>query len=150
MKKLFLSKGNLLIIFCGIVNIFFVACEPQKYAECEQMIILANNVTKQTQAIAKNFSDRDQDLENWLEASEIMNQAATNIEALEIKDSQLIEYQGSLADIYRVYSQATSDAVKARKSRDLPALQSARDNAKNATEINNNLVKNINNYCLEK
>ena len=150
MKKLFLSQGNLLIIFCGIVNIFFVACEPQKYAECEQMITLANNVTKQTQAIAKNFSDRDRDLENWLEASEIMNQAATNIEALEIKDSQLIEYQGSLADIYRVYSQATYDAVKARKYRNLPALQSARDNAKNAGEINNNLVKNINNYCLEK
>ncbi len=150
MKKLFLSQGNLLIIFCGIVNIFFVACEPQKYAECEQMITLANNVTKQTQAIAENFSDRDQDLENWLEGSEIMTQAATSIEALEIKDSQLIEYQGSLADIYRVYSQATYDAVKARKYRNLPALQSARDNAKNAGEINNNLVKNINNYCLEK
>ena len=150
MKKLFLSKGNLLIIFCGIVNIFFVACEPQKYAECEQIITLANNVTKQTQAIAENFSDHDQDLENWLEASEMMKQAATNIEALEIKDSQLIEYQESLVNIYQVYAQATDDAVKARETRDLPALQSARDDAKNAGKINNDLVKNINNYCLEK
>ena len=148
MKKLLLSRGNLLIIFLGIINILFVACESQKYAECEQIITLANNVTKQTQAIAEDSSDRD--LENWLEASEIMKQAATNIEALEIKDSQLIEYQEGLVDIYQVYAQATYDAVKARESRNLPALQSARDDAKNAGEINNNLVKNINNYCLKK
>ena len=148
MKKLLFSRGNVLIIFLGIINIFFVACEPQKYAECEQMITLANNITKQTQAIAENSSDRA--LEDWLEASEIMKQAATNIEALEIKDSQLIEYQEGLVDIYQVYAQATYDAVKARESRNLPALQSARDDAKNAGEINTNLVKNINNYCLEK
>ena len=150
MKKLFLNKGNQLIIFCGIINIFFVACESQKYAECEQMITMANNVTKQTQAIAQNHSDRDQDLENWLEASEIMTQAATSIEALEIKDSQLIEYQEGLVDIYQVYAQATYDAVTARETRNLQALQSARDDAKNAGKVNNDLVKNINNYCLEK
>ncbi len=150
MKKLFLSKGNQLIIFCGIINIFFVACESQKYAECEQMITMANNVTKQTQAIAQNYSDRAQDLENWLEASEIMTQAATSIEALELQDTQLIEYQGSLADIYRIYSQATYDAVKARETRNLQALQSARDDAKNMEKVTDNLVKNINDYCLKK
>ena len=148
MKKLLLSRGDLLFIFWGIINIFVVACEPKKFAECQQIITLANSVTKQTQAIAENSSDRD--LENWLEASEMMKQAATSIEALEIKDSQLIEYQGSLVNIYQVYAQATYDAVKARETRDLLALQSARDNAKNVGKINNNLVKNINNYCLEK
>ncbi len=148
MEKLFLSRGGLLIILWGFINIFVVACESRKYAECKQIITLANNVTKQTQAIAKNSSDRD--LENWLEASEIMKQAATTIEALEIKDSQLIDYQGSLVAIYQVYAQATYDAVKARETRDLPTLQSARDDAKNAGKINNDLVKNINNYCLKK
>lgn len=148
MKKLLLGRGQLFILFWGIINIFVVACESRKYSECKQIITLANNVTKQTQAIAENSSDRD--LENWLEASKIMNQAATSIENLEIKDSQLIEYQAGLVDIYQVYAQATSDAVKARESRNLQALQSARDNAKNAGDINNNLVKNINNYCLEK
>ena len=148
MKQLLLGRGRLFIVFWGIINLFVAGCESRKYTECKQIITLANNVTKQTQAIAENSSDRE--LENWLQASEIMEQAAKNIEALEIKDSQLIEYQGSLVDIYQVYAQATHDAVKARESRNLQALQSARDDAKNTGEINNNLVKNINNYCLKK
>ncbi len=150
MRKLLLSRGKLFIIFWGIINVFVVACESRKYAECEQIITLANNVTQQTQAIAEGSSDRDRDLENWLEASNIMKQAATDIEDLEIKDSQLVEYQAGLVDIYQVYAQATYDAVKARESRNLQALQSARDEAKNIGKINNDLVKNINNYCLEK
>lgn len=135
------------VIFWAIINVLFVACEPRKYAECEQIITLANNVTKQTQAIAANSSDRD--LENWLEASTIMKQAVTNLEALELKDDQLIEHQGSLANLYRVYFKATDDAVKAREKRDLPALQSAHDEVKNVEEVKNNLVENINNYCLK-
>ena len=150
MKKLFLSKDNFLIIFCGIISIVFVACKSQKYAECEQMITLGNNVTKQTQAIAQNSSDRDQDLKNWLEASNIMKQAAVNMEALEIKDPKLLEYRGSLVNIYRVYSQATYNAVKARENKNLKALQSARGDVEKNAEVNSKLVKDINNYCLKK
>lgn len=150
MKKFLLGKSNLLIIFGGIITIFMVACEPQKYTECEQMITLANDFTEQTQAIAEGSSDRDQDLDNWLEASEILKLAASNIENLAIKDSQLIEYQDSLANIYRGYSQATYSAVKARESRNLQALRSARDDAEDVAEEKNNLVKNINNYCLQQ
>ncbi|MGK7892475.1 MAG: hypothetical protein AB4372_02185 [Xenococcus sp. (in: cyanobacteria)] len=148
MRQLLLGRGKLFIIFWGIINVFVVACDSRKYAECQQIITLANNVTQQTQAIAEGSSDRD--LENWLEASEIMKQAATNIENLEIKDNQLVEYQAGLVDIYQIYAQATYDAVKARESRNLQALQSARDEAKNAGKVNNDLVKNINNYCIEK
>ena len=149
MRKLLSSNNSLLIILWGFVGIFVVACESRKYDECKQIITLANKVTKETQAIAEKSSDRDQDLANWLEASEIMGQAAENIAALELKDSQLIEYQGSLADIYKVYSQTTYEAVRARENRNLSALQSARQEANNISEVNNNLVKNINNYCLE-
>ncbi|ELS01224.1 hypothetical protein Xen7305DRAFT_00009260 [Xenococcus sp. PCC 7305] len=153
MKNFLLGKSNLsnlLIIFGGISNVFIVACEPQKYTECEQMITLANDFTEQTQTIAESSSDRDQDLNNWLEASEIMKLAARDIENLEIKDTQLIEYQGSLANIYRGYSQATYSAVKARESRDLQALRSARDDAEDVAEKKNNLVKSINDYCLKQ
>ena len=147
MIKLLSSNISLLIILWGFINVFVVACESRKYTECQQIITLANKVTKQTQAIAKKSSD--QDLANWLEASEIMGQAAENIAALELKDSQLIEYQGSLTDIYKVYSQATYEAVRARENRNLSALQSAREEANNIAEVNYNLVKNINNYCLK-
>lgn len=147
MRKLLSTRGTLLIILWGFISIFVVACESRKYDECKQIITLANKVTKQTQAIAEKSSD--QDLANWLEASEIMGQAAENIAALELKDSQLIEYQGSLTNIYRVYAQATYEAVRARENRNLSALQSAREEAKNISEVNYNLVKNINNYCLE-
>lgn len=147
MRKLLSSNNSLLIILWGFINIFVVACESRKYTECQQMITLANKVTKQTQAIAEKSSD--QDLDNWLEASDIMEQAAENIAALELKDSQLIEYQESLTNIYRVYAQATHEAVKARENRNLSALQSAHEEANNISEVNDNLVKNINNYCLK-
>ena len=147
MRKLLSSNNSLSIILWGFISIFVVACESRKYTECQQMITLANKVTKQTQAIAEKSSDRD--LANWLEASEIMKQAAENIAALEIEDSQLIEYQGSLTNIYRVYAQATYDAVNARENRNLSALQTAREEAKNISEVNYSLVKNINKYCLE-
>lgn len=147
MKRLLLVKGSLLVLFWGIVNILLVACEPIKYAECQQIITLANNVTKETQAIAARSSDRD--LKNWLEASNIMKQAVTNIKELELEDSQLNEYQGRLANLFRIYFQATEAAVKAREKKDLSALQSAHDDVNNIEEAKKDLAENINNYCIE-
>jgi len=147
MKKLFLRKGSLLVVAWGIFNILLVACEPARYAECKQMIALANNVTKETQAIAARSSDRD--FKNWLEASKIMKQAVTNIKELELRDSQLNEYQGGLANLFRIYFQATEAAVKAREKKDLSALQSAHDDVNNIQETKKDLVENINSYCIE-
>ncbi|MGD1921760.1 MAG: hypothetical protein ACFCAD_24460 [Pleurocapsa sp.] len=79
-----------------------------------------------------------------------MNKAASNIKALHINDSELIKYQNQLVTIYRIYSQATYDAVEARESKSLETLELARMDAQKASQMQQSLVKDINDYCLNQ
>lgn len=143
--KILLGQRKYLTI--AILTWTMVGCNNQKYARCQEIIAIANGVAHQAQKVAESSQETTVEMKTWLQTADIMTVAANEIEAVPAKDPQLISYQGNLASVFRIYSQATYDAVKARENKNLSALKMARDNAQKAGQLNQDLVTKINNYC---
>lgn len=145
MKNLLKNRRKYLTF--AILAWLIVGCDNQKYTQCQEMIAIANSVAHQAQKVATSSQETMVEMKTWLQTADIMTIAANEIEAVPVQDPQLIGYQGNLANVFRIYSQATYDAVKARENKNLSALKIARDNAQKAGQLNQALVTKINNYC---
>jgi negative regulator of sigma E activity len=143
------SKNNYLsILVIVLLSFFAVGCEENKSTECNQIFRIAQDVKASNQQIGNVHEQSHEIMKNWLQAANQFNQAADHLAVLKINRSELIQYQNQLITLYRIYSQATSDAVRARENQDLPALQSARQDAIKAGIIQQKLIQEINTYCL--
>ena len=146
------QKLDLFVIAGVVMSLILSSCGETKYTQCEQIFKIAHQVNSEAKSI-KDIngvaSELPQELKSWLQAADLMNKAAQQIQALQINNVQLIKYQTGLANIYQIYSQATYDAVQAKESKNINALISARDRANTAEEIQHKLVREINSYCLD-
>ena len=143
------SKTNLLLILLSIlVGWIILGCEENKIAQCEQIFQIAHNLTQSNKNVSYLDAQQPVEMKSWLQAASKMEHAANNIKSLKINNSKLIQYQHQLATIYHIYSQATYDAVRARENKNLEALKSARNDATKAGELQQNLIQEINSYCL--
>jgi PBP1b-binding outer membrane lipoprotein LpoB len=132
-----------LILAIVLLSFFAVGCEENKSTQCQQIFRIAQDVKASNQQLNNVNKQPSEIMKSWLEAGNRFNQAADNLALLEINHSELIEYQNQLITLYRIYSQATYNAVRARENHDLSALQSARQDAIKAGARQQN-----NAYCL--
>jgi hypothetical protein len=137
------------ILVIVILSLFAVSCEENKFSQCEQIFRVVRDVQKNNQN-ASDANEQSSEMKNWLQAANRFNQAAEHMTVLNINHSELITYQNQLIAIYRIYSQATYDAVTARENKDFLALKSARQDAIKAGRIQQKLIQEINTYCLNK
>ena len=139
-------------LFVGVLlGLFVSSCGENRYTQCQQIFQIARSVTENNQDINYNTKDEQPtEMKSWLETASMMNTAADRIKALHTNNSELIEYQNKFATVYRIYSQATYDAVQARENQNLEALKSARNDAEKAGQIQQQLIQEINAYCLNK
>jgi hypothetical protein len=135
------------LIIASFLVWLMVGCTYEKTTQCQEIIAIANGASHQAKKVTYNSQEKVVKMKDWLQAADIMTIAAKQIEALPIKDPELINYQGNLASIFRIYSQATYDAVQAREKKNLSALKMAHHSAQEAGKLNQALVAKINNYC---
>ena len=135
------------LIFASVLIGLIVGCSNQKYSQCQSIIAIANEANQKATKITEVSLEKELKITNWLQASDIMAAAAQKLENLTTKDLELLDYQKSLATVFKIYSQAIYDAVQARESKNLPALKIAREDAQKAGQLNKTLVKEINSYC---
>ena len=138
-------------LFLGIaLSLLFSGCSgDRRYAQCEQIFQIANRLNENVNNLGY-FNDRQPtEMKSWLEAARAIERAANHLEALQINDSQLIEYQNKFVTVYRIYSNATYDAVKARENRNFQALESVKNDAQKAGQMQQDLIEEINAYCLD-
>ncbi|BAZ43084.1 hypothetical protein NIES4102_00800 [Chondrocystis sp. NIES-4102] len=139
------------LIWLGIVlSLLLSSCGESRLTQCEQIFRIAQGVKESSNNVSYSNNQQAVATKSWLESASMLNQAAEQIKGLHINDSELISYQNQLINIYRIYSQATYDAVQARESENLEALETARDEAKKAGEMQRGLIKQINAYCLNQ
>ena len=131
-----------------VLVLLFSGCEQNKFTQCEQIFRIARGVTQTSKDVSYSHDAELTQMKIWLETASTMNRAADKILALHINDSELIGYQNQLATIYRIYSQATYDAVAARENQSLSALETARTDAQKAGVMQQDLIEEINAYCL--
>ena len=142
------SKTNPILFLGLLLGLLFTGCSDHKYTQCEQIFQIAQRLTHNTNS-ANYFNERQPiEMKSWLEAARAIEQVANHLNALQISNSKLIEYQNQLVEIYRIYSRATYDAVRARENQNFPALESAKDDAQKAGQMQQDLIKQINAYCV--
>ena len=144
-------KGDRYLLFkilsTGILTLTF-SCGQNNLNQCQQIFRIAREIDRSSENIIR---DRDEtEFGSWLEAAKMMETAADKIQALHINDSELIRYQNQLATIYRIYARSTYDAVRARENKNLEVLRSARNDARKASQIHQDSVRGLNDYCLNR
>ncbi len=138
-------------VLMGIVlSLLISSCGENRFTQCEQIFRIARGVKENSKNVSYTNKEQLTVMKSWLEVASMLNQAADQIEALHINDSELIGYQNQLVTVYRIYSQATYDAVQARENKNIEALKAARIDAETAGEMQQGLIKEINAYCLNK
>ena len=146
---LVLRRNDRTFIWMGILlSLLVSSCGENKYAQCEQIFQITRSVIDNGKNVIYTNDEQPIEMRSWLEAARLMNQTADKIKALHIDDSELIGYQNRLVTIFQIYSQATYDAVTARESKNIEALKAARIDAETAGEMQQTLIKEINDYCL--
>lgn len=148
--KAYIQGNYQSILAIACLSFFTVGCEENKSAQCEQIFQIAQDVQESNQSASYINHEASFEMKSWLKAANKFNQAADHLAALKINQGELIDYQNQLATIYRIYSQATYDAVRARENQNLAALESARNDAIKAGKIQQELIQKINAYCLAK
>ncbi|MBE9047035.1 hypothetical protein IQ255_21990 [Pleurocapsales cyanobacterium LEGE 10410] len=142
--------GSKLLVGVAL-SLLVSGCGESKYTQCEQIFRIVRNVTENSQDVNYNTKDgQPTEMNSWLQAASMMNTAADRLQALQINNGDLSEYQNQFAIVYRSYSQATYDAVQARENQNLEALKSARNDAATAGQMQQQLIKEINAYCLDQ
>ncbi|MEL6927751.1 MAG: hypothetical protein AAFO95_03850 [Cyanobacteria bacterium J06600_6] len=134
-----------------IVGLSFLVfgCESPKYSQCEPIFAIARDVNQSNQNLNQVSNRQSLEMKVWLQAAHQFTQADARLRALRIESRELMQYQNQLARIYRIYAQATYDAVRARENKNFSALESARNNAAQAGILQRQLIQEINTYCLD-
>ena len=145
-----ISSKSLLAFANIMLSLLIFGCESNKFAQCKQIFQIARDVTTDNRELTRRDREQLGELEGWLQAAGTMDRAADKLDALNIDNSQLIQYQSQLATIYRIYSQATYDALNARENQNLASLKSARSDAEKAGEMQRNLVREIDAFCVDR
>lgn len=139
-----------LVLMGILLSLLISSCGENRFTQCEQIFRIARGVKENSKNVSYTNKEQLTVMKSWLEVASMLNQAADQIEALHINDSELIGYQNQLVTVYRIYSQATYDAVQARENKNIEALKAARIDAETAGEMQQGLIKEINAYCLNR
>ena len=145
-----ISGKSLLALVNIMLSLLIFGCESNKFAQCQQIFQIARDVTANNRELSRRDREQLGEVESWLQAAATMERAADKLKALNIDNSKLIQYRSQLATIYRIYSQATYDAVNARENQNLARLKSARSDAEKAGEMQRNLVREIDAFCVNR
>lgn len=133
------------LIFPFLLSLLLGSCAQSKSSQCQRIFEIANQVTKETQTLTK--SGRDVEMKTWLLAADKMEQAALDMEKLEITDTNLQAYQQGFAQVYREYAQATQEIVKVWENKDRIAAKAAQEKVRRAGKMEQELGQKINSYC---
>ena len=145
-----LQLNRQLIMVSLSLSLFVSGCEQKKTVQCKQIFQIVRDVTSSNKDINYANSKQSASEQSWLKAASRLALAADSIDVIKISQIQLVQYQKQLAAVYRIYSQATYDAVQARENKDLEFLQEARKNSIKAGKMQQNLIHRINSYCIDR
>lgn len=140
-----LRRCALMFPLSAAISFLAVSCAPTKSSQCSQIIQIANEAGSEASKLTDAGENKNRSA--LLQAADTMEQAAQDMKALETQDKQLQEYQAGFIRMYRAYSQATREMLKARKDHSLSAAKVAREEVQQAGRLEKQLVTGINNYC---
>lgn len=133
------------IVASFMLTYLMMGCAESKSFQCQKIFKIADEMTKETKTITK--SGQEIDIKTWLAAADEIEQAAQDIEKIDITDQTLQQYQVGFAQVYRDYAEATREIVKVWETRDRIAAKAAQEKVRRAGKKERELGEKINPYC---
>ena len=147
LKKISTSLLTLTTVAALPVSTSAQAVNQTKISQCNQIIAIANQAVKDTNAITNR--EQASSPGDMLKAAEALESAARQLENLAIIDQRLQSYRLRYVNIYRQTSSATRDFLTAYERRDPDEARTAIQALQVATSPEKQLVSEINNYCTQ-
>jgi phosphate uptake regulator len=127
------------------VSVLAIGCTQSKVSQCNKIIQIANEAVSEAKSVTN--SGQTSDPQAMLEAADAMEKASQDMEAIDVRDETLQDYQAGFINMYQNTSQATRDFVTAFEKKDRSAAEAALTNLQQATTPEQQLVEDINTYC---
>ncbi|NES25270.1 MAG: hypothetical protein F6K41_41810 [Symploca sp. SIO3E6] len=127
-------------------NYSYINSNTAKLNQCNKIIRIANRVVQEVKAITQDGNTSNHNV--VIQAVEVIEKALEEMENIEIDDEQLKNFQTGFIRMYRDTSQATREFVDASNRENLPAIEAASRNLRQATLPEKELVNGINHYCI--
>ncbi|WP_446406006.1 hypothetical protein [Coleofasciculus sp. C1-SOL-03] len=131
----------------AVISLFAVSCGQSRVAQCNQMIQVANQAVSDAKVVTHGLQEDNPQAETMRQAAAVMDKAATEMNAIEVTDETLQDYQDSFANMYRDMSQAMRDFAVAFEQKDRQAAEAAQMKLQQATTPEKQLVDDLNAYC---
>ncbi|NEP14155.1 MAG: hypothetical protein F6K14_28965 [Symploca sp. SIO2C1] len=133
------------VSLAAAVSLLSVSCGDTKTQECNQIIQVANKVVSEANELTNGGQVSNPQM--VIQTADAMKKASQEMEAIELKDKQLQNYQAGFVSMYRDTSQATRDFIIASEKKDRQGAEIASSKLQQATASEKQLVTDINTYC---
>lgn len=153
-------KYAAMLAVVGAIAFLVVSCGNNKVAECNKILQIANKFPPATAIEDNNLIEIDP--QKTLEKADRAEQKAQQMEYLEVKDEQLVEYKARLIGLFGAESNALRDAANAAidaanidnksETASINASLKASDLYLKATNVYSEqilLVGDLTNYCMK-
>jgi len=131
----------------AVISLFAVSCGQSKVAQCNQMIQVANQAVSDAKVVTSGVQEDNPQAEAMRQAAAVMDKASEEMNAIEVTDETLQDYQASFVNMYSDTSQAMRNFAVAFEQKDRQAAEAAQMNLQQATTPEKQLVDNLNAYC---
>jgi hypothetical protein len=138
-----MGKTSLILILLTLpLSVMLSSCAETKTAQCQKIILITKKIAEES---ANNRDSTDP--EKILTVAKAFEDAAQQVQALNLKDNQLRTYQQELANIYDGNAEATRNIISAIKSKDILTAKLAQDQVRQIGKKEQLLITQMNQYC---
>ncbi|MBR8832328.1 MAG: hypothetical protein Cpurp_14215 [Chlorogloea purpurea SAG 13.99] len=135
------------LFFISLAPFLFTSCANQKSFQCQKILQIATNVTKETRSLTTDKSSENIDKKTWLLAADKIEQGSEDLKKLAVNDPNLQQYKTSFAQVYQDYADATRQIIKVLDSKDKEAAKAAQEKVRKAAQLEKEVGSKFNIYC---
>jgi uncharacterized protein Yka (UPF0111/DUF47 family) len=141
--------------YLSLVTVLIASCSNSKIAQCSKLTTVANQAVEDLQAVkaataGSNVNDAAQSEElvnEVLKIADAADSANANMQALELTDQGLKDFQQRFITMYTDISKSTRSLATAVGQKNYQTAQQAFNSIKTATAQEESLAQEVNTYC---
>ncbi|MFP4099924.1 MAG: hypothetical protein ACLFWZ_04915 [Coleofasciculus sp.] len=141
------QRNFLRLSVTAVISLLAVSCGQSKVAQCNQMIQVANQAVSDAKVVTSAVQEDNPQAEAMRQAAAVMDKASEEMNAIDVTDETLQDYQASFVSMYRDTSQAMLNFAVAFEQKDRQGAETAQMSLQQATTPEKQLVDNLNAYC---
>jgi hypothetical protein len=137
-------KNLSLSILLVLVNFLTVGCAETKISQCQKIINITQKIAQESEKFRQT-----KDIQQVLKMADAFETVAKEMQALQVKDEQLVQYKTGFIDVYKGNAEVTRKFIKAFEDKDMMAAKLMQKQVQIIGQKEQQLVTDMNRYCQE-